>query len=202
MRTIVMMLGLFLAMGQMANAAPQTKAEARLQITKLLWCTDAYLDRLRNFSQTASLRQRMERVVRGFETLCNMTPWNPEEVNSLQRRISQHTRGARYKLVSSTYRASNLNERVHMQESFYCANKNAQQQHELQTARGIALMFANASETRSIKKASKRLQRKWDQVCATPRNTSKGKRKFIRKIPALWEIHRKYSKALASAFAN
>ena len=202
MRTIVMMLGLFLAMVQMANAAPQTKAEARLQITKLLWCTDVYLDGLRNFSQTASLRKKMERVVRGFETLCNMTPRNPEEVNSLQGRIAQHTRGARYKLVSRTYRASNLNEKVHMQESFECANKNAQQQHKLQTARGIALMFANASEARSIEKASKRLQRKWDQVCAIPRNTQKGKRKFIRKIPALWEAHRNYINALASAFAN
>jgi len=35
MRMIVMMLGVFLAMVQMANAAPQTEAEARLQITKL-----------------------------------------------------------------------------------------------------------------------------------------------------------------------
>jgi hypothetical protein len=89
-----------------------------------------------------------------------------------------------------------------MQESFYCANKNAKQQDKLQTAKRIALMFANASETRSIEKASKRLQRKWDQVCAITRDTQKGKRKFIRKIPDLWEAHRNYINALASAFAN
>ena len=204
MRMIVMMLGLFLAMGQMANAAPQTKAEAELQITKLFRCTDVYLNGLKNFSTKASLRQRMGRVVKEFETLCSITPQNPEEANSLQRRLTQHSRGARYKLVSSTYRAINLDERVHMQESFYCANKNAKQQDKLQTAKRIALMFANASETRSIKRTSKRLQKRWDKVCAIPRNTQKGKRKFIREIPALWEIHRKYSKALisTSAFAT
>ena len=92
MRTIVMVLGLFLAMGQMANAAPQTKDEAELQITKLFRCTDVNLNGLRNFSTKTSLKQRMERVVRGFETLCSITPRNPEEVKSLQERLAEHSR--------------------------------------------------------------------------------------------------------------
>ena len=208
MALIAVVFGIVLA-GCQTTTTPKpertaAESEASLQITKLFRCTDVYLDGLRNFSQTASLGQRMEKVVRGFETLCSITPRNPEEANSLQGRLTQHSRGARYKLVSRTYRSSNLDEKVHMQESFYCANKNARQQHKLQTEKRIALMFANASEAQSIEKASQRLQRKWDQVCAIPRNTQRGKRRFIRNIPALWEIHRNYSKALiaTSAFAT
>ena len=140
------------------NAATQAKSEASLQITKLFRCSDVYLDGLRNFSKNASLRQRMEKVVRGFETLCNTVPQNPEEVKSLKKRFDQHNRGARYKLVSRTYRSSNLDEKVHMQESFYCADKNAKQQSKLGVTK-IASMFASASETQSIEKESNRLQK-------------------------------------------
>ena len=202
MRTIVMMLGLFLAMGQMANAAPQTKAEALLEITKLLNCSDAYLNGLRNFSQNASLRQRMERVVRGFETLCNMTPQNPEEARSLHEKFTQHSDGARYKLVSRTYRASNLDEKVHMQENFSCVPRNTKQQNALQRAKKIALEFANASEARSIERASKRLQKRWDKLCSTPRDTQTGKRNFINRLPLYWEAGRKYIRVLRSTLAD
>jgi len=202
MRTIVMMLGLFLAMVQMANAAPQTKAEALLQITKLLWCTDVYFDGLRNFSTKASPRQKMERVVRGFETLCNMTPRNPEEARSLSEKITQHSDGARYKLVSRTYISINLNEKIHMQEAFSYIHRNTKQQKVLQRAKKIALGFANASETRSIEKASKRLQKRWNKLCATPRDTQAGKRRFIRRLTSHWEASRNYFRVLRSPLAS
>ena len=202
MRMIVMMLGLFLAMVQMANAAPQTKAEALLEITKLIRCSDAHFNGLRNFSTKASPRQRMEKVLKRFEILCNMTPRNPEEARSLDEKITQHNNGERYKLVSRTYRSSNLNEKIHMQEAFSCIPKNTKQQNLLQRAKKIALGFANASETRSIEKASKRLQKRWNKLCATPRDTQAGKRKFINRLTSFWEAARKYRRVLHSTLAS
>ena len=201
MRMIVMMLGLFLAMGQMANAAPQTKAEALLQITKLLTCNSAYLNGLKNFSQNASLRQRMEKVVKKFQTLCNTATRNPEEATSLRDKFVQHNRGARYKLVSRTYERSSLDEKVHMQESFQCANRNATQGYYSQV-KEVALKFASTSETRSIKRTGKRLQKRWDKVCAMPRGTQTEKKKFIRSIPALWQAFREHHEAIRSVFAK
>ena len=171
------------------------KNEARLQFRKLYSCSNLHLDGLRNFSKSAALRKRMEKVVREFETLCNITPQNPKEVKSLLEKFRQHSRDERYPLVSSTYRASNISEKTHMQESFYCENKNEKQKNALQLRKKIALVFANASETLSIKRAGDLLQRKWDEVCAMPRGTQAEKRKFIRNIPDLWKTQREFYKA-------
>lgn len=176
-------------------ASDPEKNEARLQATKLRRCSNVYLDGLRNFSKSDALRKRMEKVVREFETLCNITPQNPKEVKSLQERFLQHIRGARYNLVSSTYRAGNISEKTHMQESFHCANKNEKQKNRLQRQKKIALVFANASETLSIKRAGDLFQRKWDEVCAMPRGTQAEKRKFIRNIPDLWKMQGEFVKA-------
>ena len=182
-------------------ASDQEKNEAILQATKLRRCSNVYLDGLRNFSKSAALRKRMEKVVRRFETLCNITPQNPKEVKSLREKIRQHSRDERYPLVSSTYGAGNISEKTHMQESFFCANKTEKQKNRLQRQKKIALVFANASETLSIKRAGDLLQRKWDEVCAIPRGTQAEKRKFIRNIPDLWKTQGEFSKALLSVMA-
>ncbi len=200
MRTKTMILSLFvaffLAIGQIANAAPQTKSEALLQVIKLLSCNGAYLDELRNFSEKASLRRKMEKIVRKFTTLCNITTRNSEGAISLQNRFDQHN-----KLVISHTKRSNLDEKVRMQEFFHCMSKDVAQENYLK-AKKIVLRFANSSETRSINKASKRLQKKWNQICAMPRGTQAEKKKFIRKIPSLWKAFREHNKAMRSALVS